>query len=207
MNDFFAVSIYEEARKKLDYLSAHPEEVTDDLYETLMGVYDKLCKALGISEHSAWGVKWKIEKRKVANEPVFETVTGNTILNNGANEMLKLIFGMKPATPYDSTHARIVVGSDSTTERADQTGVIASGSNKADAALDSGYPKVEPGSRTAVVRATFGNSVANFNWNEVSLTNGQGSGAVALNRKQANMGTKNGGVWTVQLEVSVVEVA
>ncbi len=204
MNKDFANSIYDGVRERLAYLAAHPEEVTDDVKDNLMSIYNKLCKALGVSEHSAWGVKWTIEKRDKANAPILETVTGNIILNGGANEMLKLVFGVGSPTAYDASHARIVVGSDSTAERADQTGVIALGSNKADSALDGGYPKVD--GRTATVRATFGEGVANFPWNEVSLVNGQGS-AVALNRKQTNMGTKSGGVWTVQLEVSIVEVA
>lgn len=188
------------------YLADHPEAVTDKTEESLNRMYADLCKVCGLSEHSAWGVKWKIEKRQASGAPILETVTGNVILNGGANEMLKLIFGIKPSTPYDSANARIVVGSDDTAENASQKGVLAIGMNRAEAAIDSGYPKVEPGSRTGVIRATFGESVANFAWNEISLMNGQGGGAIALNRKQAKMGTKNGGVWTVQLEVSVVVV-
>ncbi len=205
-NKKFTENMYNEMRECIAYLTAHPEKVTDDIREKAKALYANLTKMLQYSEHSAWGVKWTIEKRNRFNEPMpYETIGGNIILNGGANEMLKLVFGVGAPTAYDATHGRIAVGSDSTAERATQSGVIAQGSNKAMAALDSGYPKVQD--RTATVRATFGESAANFPWNEVSLVNGQGGEAIALNRKQATMGTKNGGVWTVQLEVSIVEVA
>ena len=212
--------IYEAAREYIAYLTEHREEMTEDIRKQAMSLYSSLCNALGMSEHSGWGVKWTLFKRHNEDdvEPyeVIEgkrelvpagTFFGNIILDGGANQMLKLIFGIKPSTPYDNANARIFVGSDSTPERADQRGILAMGSQQASAAMDSGYPQVSPGGRTAVARATFGNSAANFAWNEVSLMNGQGGPAVALNRKQAEMGVKSGGVWTVQLEVSIVEVS
>lgn len=207
MQDNFIEKIYTDARNQIEFYREHPDQITEDVREKLKSLYSVLTKALNYSEHSAWGVKWTIEKREHAGAPIIETVSGNIILNSGANEMLKLVFGISPSTPYDAANARIYVGSDSTAERADQKGVIALGGNQASAKLDSGYPQVAEGGRTAIVRATFGDSAANFPWNEVSLTNGQGSSAIALNRKQASMGTKNGGVWTVQLEVSIVDVA
>lgn len=207
MQDNFIEKIYNDARKQIEFYYEHPDQLTEDVRDKLKALYSVLNKALNYSEHSAWGVKWTIEKREHEGTPILETVSGNIILNGGANEMLKLVFGISPSTPYDAANARIYVGSDSTAERADQKGVIALGGNQASANLDSGYPQVAEGGRTAIVRATFGDSAANFPWNEVSLTNGQGSSAIALNRKQASMGTKNGGVWTVQLEVSIVDVA
>lgn len=207
MQGNFIEKIYDEARNQIEFYRNHPEQITDEIRSKFEAMYSMLTKALNYSEHSAWGVKWTIEKREHEGAPILETVSGNIILNGGANEMLKLVFGVKPSTPYDATNARIYVGSDSTAERADQKGVLALGSNQASAKLDSGYPQVPADGRTAVVRATFGETVANFAWNEVSLVNGQGGGAIALNRKQASMGTKNGGVWTVQLEVSIVEVS
>lgn len=220
MKKEFYDEIYRSAREYIAYLREHPEELSGDVRNSAINLLADFCNALGFSEHSAWGVSWKILKRHSENdaEP-YETITrkltpqesaqfvGNVILNGGANEMLKLVFGIKPATPYDTENARIYVGTDSTAERADQKGVLALGSNQAVARMDSGYPQVPAGGRTAIVQATFGDSAANFEWNEVSLTNGQGGSSVALNRKQANMGTKNGGVWTVRLEVSIVEVS
>lgn len=212
--------LFEGYRSDLKKLREHPEYMQNPAIRNfLKEVYAELCKTLGLSEHSAWGVKWKIEKRnKVGDATPYEVmsgklpcdeameVVGNIILNGGANEMLKLICGLPDATPYDNANARIIVGTDTTAEDPEQTGVIAQGGSRAIAAMDSGYPKVAVGSRTATWRATFGDSAANFAWAEMGLANGASSSAISLNRKRADMGTKNGGVWSVELSVSIVEV-
>lgn len=212
MSKDFTKEIYEQLRERLSYLETHPDEVTDEIKADLSKTYSALCRALGLSDHSAWGVKWTIEKRNNADEVPFETIVyelseeenmafaGNIILNSGANEMLKLVFGLG-GTAFNKVNSKMVVGDNSTAEDASQSGIVAI-SNRAEVSLDSGYPSVSPGSRTAVLRATFGDEVANFAWKEISLTNG----SISLNRKQKNMGEKVGGVWTVQLEISIVEM-
>ena len=212
--------IYDDARELVKFYTKHPEMMTDSIKAKINELYSAICEKKGLSEHSGWGVKWTLEKRHNETDAApYETMSGNftpdqsmvfvgnVILNTGANEILKLICGDSSANAYSNTNAKIFVGTDSTPESPEQTGVIAAGSNRAFAAMDSGYPQVSSEGRTAIFRATFGDSVANFEWNEVSLTNGSGSGAVSLNRKQINMGTKNGGSWSMQLEVSVVNVA
>lgn len=163
---------------------------------------------MNFSEHSAWAVEWTVEKwhsieEKLAGIAPYETVTTgqNIILDGGANEMLKIICGTG-GTAYNTTNAKIYVGTDTTSENASQTGVIAQGGNKAYANMDSGYPKVD--GRTATFRASFSEGEANFAWNEASITNGTGVGSVAMNRKVSTMGTKSGGTWTLQLTISLV---
>lgn len=199
--------LYQKMSDVLESMKNNPDSVTEHDRDLLGNLYSKLCKGLGISEHSQWRVEWKVEKwfdtaRKLAGFDPDEIAydTQNIILDVGANEMLKLITGTG-GTQYSNRAAYIYVGDNNTAEKANQTGVIAA-TNKAYANMDSGYPTVD--SRQMVFRASFGDSQANFQWNEVSITNGTGVGAVAMNRKVANLGTKTTGTWTIQVTVSLV---
>lgn len=194
----------------LDNMIEHPENVTDEQRNILEKLYSSLCKTLGISEHSQWRVQWEVHKwadtaRKLAGfEPDEIAIeTQNIILDSGANEMLKLISGIG-GTTFSSENAYIFVGTDNTAENAAQTGVIAAGNNRAYAILDSGYPLVN--GRQMVYSASFGDDIANFAWNEVSITNGIGANSVAMNRKVANLGTKATGTWTIRITVSLTSV-
>lgn len=189
-------------------MKAHPENVTEHDKVMLEQLHKSLCKATNTSEHFRWCAEWTVDKwhsmkDKLAGLAPYETVHEgqNIVLDGGANEILKLIAGTG-GTAYNSTNAKIYVGTDTTSENASQTGVIASGGNKAYANMDSGYPIVD--GRTATFRASFGDDSANFAWNEASITNGTGVGSIAMNRKVSSMGTKNGGTWTLQLTISLV---
>lgn len=199
--------IVKKLNQLLDEMIANPNKVTDSDRDKLNSLYSKLCKALGISEHSQWRVEWRVEKwldtaKKLAGIAPDEVsfATQNIILDGGANEMLKLITGTG-GTAYSNGNARIFVGTNSTTENSAQTGVLASGSSVASAVMESGYPVVSD--RQAVFRASFGDDSANFAWNELAISNGNGAGAVALNRKVDSLGTKVTGTWTLQITVSV----
>lgn len=209
--------IFEQFNKMLDEFKENPEKVTANDENKLKAIFFKMFEPLKFSQHSAWRVEWTLEKRHNAeDEKPYETLgdveyfksyeklsfAGNVILDNGANEMLKLLIGDSSATKFDNANAKIYVGTDTTPENASQTGVLATSGNKTYASMNSGYPIVS--GRTAIFRADFGNDVANFAWNEASLTNGTGVGSVALNRKVSSMGTKNGGTWTLQIQVSLV---
>lgn len=199
--------IYEEMRNYLAMLQAHPEMVTDEDTEKLNKLYSQLCKTMGISEHSQWRVEWQLDKwlctaDKEAGKAPDETLydSQNIILDIGANEMLKLITGTG-GTVFDNTNSFIYVGTDSTPENASQSGVLATGSNRASAAMDTGYPLVN--GRQMIYRASFGDSSANFAWNEAAIVNGTGANAISMNRKVSNMGTKASGTWTLQITVSL----
>lgn len=199
--------IVKKLNQLLDEMIANPDKVTDSDRDKLNSLYSKLCKAMGISEHSQWRVEWRVEKwldtaKKLAGFAPDEVCveTQNIILDGGANEMLKLITGTG-GTAYSNANARIAVGTDNTAENASQTGVISVGGSTASAVMDSGYPTVSD--RQAVFRSTFGDDSANFAWNEFAITNGNGGSAIALNRKVANLGVKATGTWTLQITVSV----
>lgn len=205
-------SIYEKFSAVLEQMAQHPESITEAERNKLDKLYSSLCKALGISEHSQWRVQWQVEKWFDAakhfagckpDEVVIETQ--NIILDTGANEMLKLITGTG-GTAFSSSNAYIYVGDDNTPEKASQTGILSStktrGTNYDYAAVN----KVEVTGRLAVFTATFNETVGNFAWNEAAITNGIGVASVAMNRKVDNLGTKSGGIWTLQITISLTSV-
>lgn len=203
--------INEEAKKRLDYLAANPEKVTEEDKKSLENLYKLFCRVLGISESGKWCINWKVDKfadrEAYNNNTPYETCVApqNVILDNGANHMLKIIGGIDSATPFDKTNAKIGVGTDTTPENASQTGLIAQSGNVFYKALESGYPQVS--GRTIVYKATFDTSEANFAWNEFAIVNGTGVGGIALNRKVQSLGTKTTGIWSLQITVSVTSNA
>ena len=204
---------YRAISRILEKIAAKAENLTDAQKEELKSLRSTLNRALAFSEHVAWEVHWRVEKFLsktfdevlASGEQPYEVCSDvqNIILDTGANEMLKLIGGVSGATAFSAANAKIYVGSDSTAEAASQTGVIAT-TNKAYAAMDSGYPSVS--GRTIVFRASFDDATANFAWNEAAITNGSGAGAIAMNRKVSALGTKTTGTWTLQLTISLTSV-
>lgn len=199
--------LYNKISTVLDNMKNNPDSVTEHDRNLLNNLYSKLCKGLGVSEHSQWRVEWKVEKwlesaRKLAgfapDEVVFDTQ--NIILDTGAEEMLKLITG-RGGTQFSEANAYIFVGDNTTAEAANQTGVLAS-SNRAASKMDSGYPTVS--GRVITFRASFGEGDANFEWNEIAIANGASSSSVSMNRKVASLGTKTTGIWSVEVKVSLV---
>lgn len=188
----------------------NPDSVTEADRNLLERLHSKLCKSLGISEHSKWEVQWRLEKfsstaAKMAGEKPYEVLfdTQNIILDTGANEMLRLISGTG-GTAFSSANSYIYVGTDTTPENASQSGVIATGANRAYAQMDTGYPVVS--NRQLIYRASFGETQANFAWNEASIVNGTGANAVSMNRKVTSLGTKTTGNWTLEIKISLVSV-
>ena len=204
---------YKAMSRILESVAEKSDGLNDAQKEELRKLRSILNRALGLSEHVAWEVHWRVEKFRsktmenvlTSGEQPYEVCSDvqNIILDTGANEMLKLIGGVSGATAFSAANAKIYVGSDSTAEAASQTGVIAT-TNKAYAAMDSGYPSVS--GRTIVFRASFDDATANFAWNESAITNGSGAGAIAMNRKVSALGTKTTGTWTLQLTISLTSV-
>lgn len=207
MKENISTQIYKKMCECLDAMKNNPDSVTEKDRKYLERLYSLLCKTLGISEHSQWRVTWQLEKwadtaRKLAGLEPDDILldTQNIILDTGANEMLQLIAGTG-GTAYNATNAYIYVGTSNTPENASQSGILATGVNRAFAAMDTGYPVVT--GRQAIYRASFGDTSANFAWNEAAIVNGTGANAVAMNRKVSEMGTKSTGTWTLQLTVSL----
>jgi hypothetical protein len=122
---------------------------------------------------------------------------GNLLLNSGIDEMWDLIVG-DSANHYSSTYAQIGVGDSSTAASPSQTDLQAA-TNKTYKGMESGYPTST--SQKATFKASFGDSEANYAWNEWVVK--QSSSGKCLNRKVESLGTKISGTWTLEVNITL----
>jgi hypothetical protein len=124
---------------------------------------------------------------------------GNIALNEGLQAIIDLICGLATPTKWDASNARLGVGDGTTAESATQTGL--QGTNKYWKTMDSGYPTRS--NQTAIWRATFDGTEANFAWNEFTVVNAADDTGINLNRKVSAKGTKSSGeTWTLELQIT-----
>jgi hypothetical protein len=122
---------------------------------------------------------------------------GNCLLNGGIDEMWDLICG-DSANHFNNVGAQIGVGDSSTAASASQTDLQAA-TNKTYKGMDSGYPTST--TQKATFKASFGASDANYAWNEWVVK--QTTSGKCLNRKVESLGTKTGGTWTLQVDITL----
>ena len=126
----------------------------------------------------------------------------NVLLNEGINNVvLPVLCGTASPTVYDNANANLGTGNDDgdVAEDATQTGL--QGASTAFAIMDSGYPSV--GSQTAAWQATFGETKANFNWEEFTVVTAGDDTGDNLNRKVSYQGAKaEGQIWVLTLEIT-----
>ena len=122
---------------------------------------------------------------------------GNCLLNSGIDEMWDLICG-DSANHFSNAGAQIGVGDSTTAASPSQTDLQAA-TNKTYKAMDSGYPTST--SQKATFKASFGASEANYAWNEWVVK--QATSGKCLNRKVESLGTKSGGTWTLQVDITL----
>jgi hypothetical protein len=138
-------------------------------------------------------------KQKFADEFLGgEVFAGNTALNAGLQNIVKLICAVSSGTAWNSANAKIGVGNSSTAASAAQTALIGS---HAYAGMDTGYPTRT--SQTAKWRSTFSGTAANFAWYEFTVSTTATNTGINLNRKVSTKGTKSAGEsWTLELQVT-----
>lgn len=107
----------------------------------------------------------------------------NLFLTTGINTVLLLAVG-QAATAYSGSNARLCVGDGTTAATAADTDLV--GTNKF-RQLVSGAPSVT--TNQVLFSATFGTSVANFDWREVGVSNAAAAGQM-WSRTVINLGTK-----------------
>jgi hypothetical protein len=122
---------------------------------------------------------------------------GNLLLNSGIDEMWDLIVG-DSANHFNNASAQIGVGDSNTAASATQTDLQAS-TNKAYKGMDTGYPTST--SQKATFKSSFGDSEANFAWNEWVVK--QATSGKCLNRKVESLGTKASGTWTLEVNITL----
>lgn len=122
---------------------------------------------------------------------------GNILLNEGITALLTLLTG-GAATAFNAANARIGVGDSTVASAATQTAL--QGANQLYKAMDSGYPAIS--GQTVSFKSTFGDTEANFAWQEWSVDNGA-TAAINLNRKVVNLGTKTSGTWSLTVSITI----
>lgn len=162
---------------------------------------------MNITEKPAFKIEWIIaryldEQSFKAKKPFYVSeFSPNLLLNEGIGELLDLACGLGTPTAFNAANAYLGVGDSTTAASASQTGLQAS-TNKAFAAMASGYP--QRSGQTVTFQAVFGSSVGNFSWQEFTLANGNSDTAKNLNRKVSDQGTKvSGQVWTLSLAITI----
>ena len=152
----------------------------------------ELLHVKGLSIKEILGLGYELE--------AVEVIHGNVLLNEGIQLLEDIILGLDTTSPkWDSSNAHLGVGDGTTAEDASQTGL--QGSNKQYKGMDAGYPTRS--NQTMTWRSTFGDTEANFSWNEFTVANGSDDSATNLNRKVESKGTKSGGNWTLTLQITI----
>lgn len=125
---------------------------------------------------------------------------GNCLLNSGINEMWDLITGEVSGSDhiFDNAAAQIGVGDSSTAADPSQTDLQAT-TNKTYKGMEDGYPTST--SQKATFKASFGDSEANYAWNEWVVK--QATSEICLNRKVESLGTKSSGTWTLEVSITL----
>jgi len=122
---------------------------------------------------------------------------GNCLLNSGIDEIWDLICG-DSAGHFSNAAARIGVGDSAVAANPAQTDLQAA-TNKTYKGMDSGYPV--SASQKATFKASFGADEANYAWNEWVVK--QSASGKCLNRKVESLGTKTGGTWVLQVDITL----
>lgn len=152
-------------------------------------------------------VEWMIEKfssdlNRREDRP-YEVVKfeGNLCLNDGINELWKLVCGIG-GVQFNEANAVLGVGDSTAAAAAGQTGLQAN-TNKAYSLVEAGYPTYGT-NQQATWRTTFGTTEANFSWQEFVVANGSSSSAITLNRKVSDQGIKvSGSSWRLSLTITL----
>ena len=90
------------------------------------------------------------------------------------------------------------MGDSDTAANATQTDLQAA-TNKTYKGMDSGYPAAS--GQKATFMASFNDTEANYAWNEWVVK--QAASGKCLNRKVESLGTKTGGTWILQVEITL----
>jgi hypothetical protein len=154
----------------------------------------------GVVVTAKWQPKWKIEKYNALGDLyAVEEFAGNKLLDEGVNEMWKLIAGLG-GTPFNNANSYIGVGDGTTPASGEQTGLL--GASKLYKAVDPTYPQVN--AQTITYRATFGSGEAAWSWDEFTIASGNSDSAINICRKVENHSVKpSADTWVVSLSITL----
>jgi hypothetical protein len=198
-------------------VGSFPKIVAEDqrLERDLWNVFTKLPtgeEEMGNKESASWLCRFRLSKYKEDIEAYrdreeefhrlhqpYEVIEreGNVLLNTGIDEIWDLVTGIS-SDCFNNANAQIGVGDSSTAADASQTDLQAA-TNKTYKGMESGYPTST--TQKVTFKASFGDSDANYTWNEWVVKND--SSEVCLNRKVESLGTKSGGTWTLEVDITL----
>lgn len=128
-----------------------------------------------------------------------EEFAGNKLLDEGVNEMWKLIAGLGGKS-FNKNNSYIGVGDGTTAASGDQTGL--QGANKLYKAVDPTYPQIN--AQTITYRATYGSGEAAFAFQEFTIANGDSDSAVNLCRKVDDHSSKPlADTWVISCSITL----
>jgi hypothetical protein len=134
--------------------------------------------------------------------PAESVIEGNKLLNSGIAAIEDLICGIAAPVKWDAGNAEIGVGDNATAANETQTGLLAAAGNQAYNTCTATYPS--RANTTLTWQAAFTGAVANYSWQEFTVTNKNNNTGNSINRVANNQGTKiNGQVWTVSLQLTL----
>jgi hypothetical protein len=118
----------------------------------------------------------------------------------GRNFIAEAIINYDTPTFFDNSNAYLGVGDSTTAFAAAQTDLQAP-TNKLRKGMEDTYPSVA--TNVISFKASFGESDANFAWNEWGVFNSSSTGTM-LSRKVESLGTKASGTWNLTVTLTVV---
>jgi hypothetical protein len=128
---------------------------------------------------------------------------GNILVNLGINGGIWPLVcegDYSGVDPFNEANAQIGVGDNDGGDYEDPTDTdLMASVNKEYVGMDAGFPTYGT-LQKATWQAEFGEAVANFDWEEWCVNNGDG---VMLNRKVESLGTKSGGVWVLRVSIEL----
>ena len=126
-------------------------------------------------------------------------IDGNCLVNEGINDMWKLICGTG-GTQFSNALANLIVGTGSGAAQATDTeSTFTAGVKKG---MESGFPTYGT-SQKATWKSSYGSADANQAWGEFGVLNAASSGEL-MNRKVSAQGTKaSGQTWELSLEITL----
>lgn len=116
-----------------------------------------------------------------------------TVQSIGSNTALTLTANYAGGTVSGQTVNKLLRAIDTQTD-------LQASTNKLYKGMDATFPQVS--GKSLILQAQFGVGEANFAWNEFTADNGS-SPSENLNRKVAVSGSKAGGVWTLQMTITL----
>jgi hypothetical protein len=157
---------------------------------------------LELARHKThWRICKYLNDVHFAQDKPFDVVEwdGNCLLTEGIALLQSLLTG-GAGTAYAQASTYLGVGDSATAADPAQTGLLAV-TNKAYVACEAAYPTIV-GSKTTW-RGIFTSLVANYAWNEFTISNANSNSGVNLNRAVIAQGTKTSGqTWTLDVEIT-----